>query len=205
MSKKIILIALLFFCFAKAQEVPGYPVLSTTSLAIESDDIHFAENGNYAMDTANERDQYVGTWQYNQNGTLFIIKIEKRDQRFLGDIIQGQLESTYSYIDEVRIRYKLVINGVLLYDNLNETNMNNINTSGFKFAGDDYLSGNFIDKTKNVGVRYQIYKTDASTPETIIFKADNGANFKLGPDSSYTSGEQIIFIPLGETTMIKID
>jgi hypothetical protein len=203
--KTIIKIIIIFtFNISIAQELPGYPVLSTTSLSIESDNIHFAENGNYAMDTANERDQYVGTWQYNQNGTLFIIKIEKRDQRFLGDIIQGQLESTYSYIDDVIIKYKLVINGNLLHDNLNEINLNNIKTSGFKFASDDYLLGNFIDKTKNVGVRYQIYKTDGSTPETIIFKADNGANFKLGPDSSYQPGEQIIFIPLGETIMTKI-
>ena len=172
---------------------------------ITDDDIHFAENGNYAMDTANERDQYVGTWQYNQNGTLFIIKIEKRDQRFLGDIIQGQLESTYSYIDEVIIKYKLVINGNLLYDDLNVTNLNNIKTSGFKFASDDYLSGNFIDKTKNVGVRYQIYKTNTSNTENIIFNADNGANFRLNPDFTYQEGEQIIFIPLGEITMIKIN
>lgn len=206
MKDTIIKIIVIFIInISTAQELPGYPVLSTTSLAIESDNIHFAENGNYAMDTTNERDQYVGTWQYNQNGVEFTIKIEKKDQVFHGIFFQGELKSNYYYFDEVIIKYKLIRNGILLYNNLNETNLNNIETTGSKFTSDDYMLGNFIDKTKNVGVRYQIYKTDALNPETIIFKADNGANFRLNPDFTYQDGEQIIFIPLGEITMIKIN
>ena len=36
------------------------PTLSTTSLANSAEDLDKANNGNYAIDTANERQQYVG-------------------------------------------------------------------------------------------------------------------------------------------------
>ncbi|WP_417369985.1 hypothetical protein [Flavobacterium beibuense] len=39
------------------------PVTSTTSLTNPDIDPNFGTNGNYAQDTTNERDQYVGTWQ----------------------------------------------------------------------------------------------------------------------------------------------
>ena len=74
--KKLHLILFLYTSLGFAQ----LPVTSTTSLSNPDSDPNFTSNGNYAQDTANERQQYVGTWEYNQNGILFQVKIEKKDQ-----------------------------------------------------------------------------------------------------------------------------
>ena len=53
-----------------------YPVLTTTSLAGDPNlDSNYSKSGNYAMDTNNERDQYVGLWRYQDNEILFELKI----------------------------------------------------------------------------------------------------------------------------------
>ena len=76
--KIYIKLAMLLLCnYLSAQELP---VLSTTSLANSEDDLDISNNGNYAVDTNNERNQYVGLWEYNQNGIIFQLKIEKQDQ-----------------------------------------------------------------------------------------------------------------------------
>ncbi len=58
-----------------------YPVLTTTSLMKdEFEEPNHSKNGNYAKDINNERNQYEGLWRYNQNGVLFELKIEKKNQ-----------------------------------------------------------------------------------------------------------------------------
>ncbi len=67
------LISSCFFCSLTAQEV-----LSTSSLADPYDIVHLINHGNYAMDTNNERAQYIGTWRYESNGLLFELKVDCR-------------------------------------------------------------------------------------------------------------------------------
>ena len=74
--KTFIIMFLLTTCQNLASQ--ELPVLSTTSLY--NGEVYHSENGNYAEDTHNERDQYAGLWEYNQNGILFLLKIEKMDK-----------------------------------------------------------------------------------------------------------------------------
>ena len=182
------------------------PTLSTTSLANSAEDLDKANNGNYAIDTANERQQYVGTWQYSNSNTLFQIKIEKVDKYFRGIYYNGRLQGNYYFIDAVKIKYKIVIDGVVLFDNLNETNLDLVGGSGTKLGSNTYLHGSIIDEITKVGVRYDIYKTSATSPEKIIFKGQRGTMYALRPRTNITAPDgSPTFIPLNEIEMIKID
>ena len=71
-----------------------YPVLTTTSLTGNPTlDSNFLKSGNYAIDTNNERNQYVGLWRYENNEILFELKMEKRDQISLGGWLKGKLKT----------------------------------------------------------------------------------------------------------------
>ena len=182
------------------------PTLSTTSLANSAEDLDKTNNGNYAIDTANERQQYVGTWQYSNSNTLFQIKIEKVDKYFRGIYYNGRLQGNYYFIDAVKIKYKIVIDGVVLFDNLNETNLDLVGGSGTKLGSNTYLHGSIIDEITKVGVRYDIYKTSATSPEKIIFKGERGTLYALRPRTNITAPDgSPTFIPLNEIEMIKID
>lgn len=203
MKKIFTIIIVLIFGKAFSQ----YPILSTTSLNDENQELMHSNNGNYAIDTANERDQYVGTWQYdNGNGTIFEIKIVKHDQCFRGTIYRGELYGNYYYMDLVKIKYKLTINNTILFDNLDESNLNNIYESGHKYASMDHLHGSIVDETTKVGVRYNIYKTDDTSPEKIIFKAQRGTMYKLYPRTNITAPDgSPTFFPMEEIEMVKIN
>lgn len=115
MKKHIYIFILLLSCALYSQTLP---VLSNTSLANPEDDMDIAKNGNYAIDTNNEHDQYIGLWEYNQNGILFQLKIQKKDTVLNKIEYNGEI-SSYNFKDEVVLRYKLVKNGIVIYDNLN--------------------------------------------------------------------------------------
>lgn len=182
------------------------PTLSTTSLANSAEDLDKANNGNYAIDTANERQQYVGTWEYSNSNTLFQIKIEKVDKYFYGIYYKGRLQGNYFFMDAVIIKYKIVVDGVVLFDNLNETNLSLVRGEGTKLGSDPYLHGSIIDEITKVGVRYEIYKTSATSPEKIIFKGQRGTMYALRPRTNITAPDgSPTFIPLNEIEMIKID
>jgi hypothetical protein len=182
------------------------PTLSTTSLANSAEDLDNTNNGNYAIDTANERQQYVGIWEYSNSNTLFQIKIEKVDKYFYGIYYQGRLQGNYFFMDAVKIKYKIVVDGVVLFDNLNETNLSLVRGTGTKLGSDPYLHGSIIDEITKVGVRYEIYKTSATGPEKIIFKGQRGTMYALRPRTNITAPDgSPTFIPLNEIEMIKID
>ena len=181
-------------------------VLSTTSLANSAEDLDKTNNGNYAIDTANERQQYVGTWEYSNSNTLFQIKIEKVDKYFYGIYYHGRLQGGYFFMDAVKIKYQIVVDDIVLFDNLNETNLDLVGGSGTKLGSDPYLHGSIIDEITKVGVRYEIYKTSATSPEKIIFKGQRGTMYALRPRTNITAPDgSPTFIPLNEIEMIKID
>jgi hypothetical protein len=197
--KDIIKFTLLFIVnIAFAQ----YPVESTTSLANEDDRYEHTKQGNYAMDTANEREQYVGLWRYQENGILFELKIELLNQKI--NLREFEEQSNYYYMDRVSIRYKLVKNGITLHDNINSPNIEQYVSYGFKYGSSEYLRGRMIDYTRNVIGQYTIKKLNTS-PEKIIFNLGEFNYRRLNPDSFYQAGVKLFSIPVGDLEMVKVD
>lgn len=194
----------IIFLLAVNIALAQYPILSTTSLADPNDDNFNSNNANYAVDTSNSRQQYVGTWEYNQNGILFQLKIEKLDQRFRGIIHNGELQGSYNYYDEVILKYKLIINGNLLFDNLSETNLESIKSYGWHRQSDGYLGGKFLEYTRNVYITYEINRL-FTTPAKINFNLERMIYTLLSPLTSYHQGEKLFLIPTGGIEMIKIN
>lgn len=191
---------LLLTCnFIIAQELP---VLTTTSLANQDDEFEHADNGNYAIDTNNERNQYVGTWQYSQNNIVFQLKIEKVDKVLNKIEYQGKV-SNYNYCDKIVLRYKLIKNGITLFNNLNEPTIDYVTSSGIKQANRD-LYGRILDHTRNVVGSYTI-KKNTGQPNKIIFNLILG-NYRLLNDRSYYNDNQPLFsIPIKGIEMVKIN
>ncbi len=180
-----------------------HPVLSTTSLFNQNDRYEHTNQGNYAMDTANEREQYVGLWRYEENGILFELKIELNNQRINSAQIESQL--FYNYMDEVILKYKLVKNGIVLHDNLNSTVIEEDYISyGFKYGSSEFLSGRMLDYTRNVFGSFTIKRLN-TTPEKIIFNLGEFNYKRLNPDSFYQAGVKLFSIPTGDLEMMKVD
>ncbi|OYQ46364.1 hypothetical protein CHU92_01480, partial [Flavobacterium cyanobacteriorum] len=115
---------IVYLCFVfSAATAQNLPVLSTTSLNNPFIDFEHWKKGNYAKDTGNTRDQYVGTWQYSQGNTVFQVRIFKQDQVLFDRVFNGQVED-YGYLDCVILKYRLVKNGVVIFDNLASTSYN---------------------------------------------------------------------------------
>lgn len=203
MKKIFIITTMLIFGKVFSQ----FPILTTSNLSDVNQELNHTNNGNYAIDINNERDQYVGTWKYDSGtGTIFEIKITKKDQAFHGVIYRGELYGNYYYMDDVYVQYKLTVNNTLIYNNLMETNLNNIRGSGYKYGSMNYLHGSIIDEITKVGVRYEIYKTSSTSPEKIIFKAQRGTMYKLYPKTNITAPDGTpSFLPMEEIEMIKIN
>lgn len=193
---KIVLL-LLVSNFAFAQ----YPILTTSSFANPADNMRNGNNGNYAIDTNNERDQYVGMWEYNMNGTLFQLKIQKVDQ-FLSSTITVDNPGSYSYKDVVVFSYRLIKNGVTLFDNLTQ----DVSTSyscATKRATEPYLHGRFIEYYRGVNTSCQITKL-CTTPEKIIFNISRNTYSLNKPKLFYQDGLPLFFIPANGIEMVKI-
>lgn len=180
------------------------PVLSTTSLINPDEDINFGNNGNYAMDTANERDQYVGTWEYNQNGILFQVKIEKKD-KYLNQVPSGPM-SFYTYADVVTFKYKLVKNGVTIYNNINQIGFpSSIRIpTAIKKSINDYLHGQYRDVVEPVVGRVNITRLN-TTPAKIFFDLNLGTYYFTDPNYNPDPNTPLFAIPTGGFEMVKIN
>lgn len=178
------------------------PVLSTTSLADWEKSMEHAKNGNYAKDIQNYRDQYVGFWEYNQNGIIFQLKIEKEDM-VLNKIEYNGVVSSYNYIDKIVLRYRLVKNGVVLHDNLNDSTLDFTNGWGIKQFNRD-LYGRMLDYTRNVMGSYTITKPVGSST-TIVFDLILGNYTLQNSPSFYQDGQPLFSIPTGGIIMTKIN
>jgi hypothetical protein len=163
--------------FANSLFGQNYPVLTTTSLADNPrSDINYGKTGNYAVDTNNERDQYVGLWRYEGNGMIFDLKIEKVDKYRIGE---GQY---YCFDDIVILRYRIVQNGIELYNNLNANIYyeNYLKAYGSKDGSVNHLSGQILDVTRNVACSYFIVKS-STNPEKIKFDIMDGVIVGYSP------------------------
>jgi hypothetical protein len=199
--KNSIIILLLTICQNLASQ--ELPVLSTTSLFNEEQQFDHIDSGNYAKDTHNERDQYVGLWQYNQNGILFILKIEKMDKMINKREFPG-FQAHYNYFDRLVLRYRLVKNNVLLFDNLNESDIDPIANYATKLGFRNYASGRIWDRTRNVRGSHTITRLDTNPPK-IIFNLGRSNNTLLNEHSFYNDGQPLYSIPADGVEMIKIN
>lgn len=201
MKTYIKIIALLIVNILFAQEPP---VLSTTSLSNSDQDLDIGRNGNYAIDSANERNQYVGTWRYNQNGILFEVKIEKKDKHMHG--IESGTYPYYIFTDVVTFKYKLVKNGVTIYNNLNQVGFprNATIPTAIKMGSDTYLRGGYLDVVKPVMGRVNITRLN-TTPAKIFFDL-NLSNYYFTETDYVPDPIQTLFtIPTGGFEMVKIN
>lgn len=185
-----------------AQHVDSFPVLSTTSLANPNDEYLHDNSGNYAVDTADERDQYVGTWEFSQGTILFQVKIEKIEQYRLGPTT---LSPYYSFADVVTFKYRLVKNGQEIFNNLNQILFpaNYFIPTAIKEGADNHLHGSFIDRTRNVMGTVMITRLN-TTPQKIKFHIPIGTYTLLNPPSFYDDGQPTFTFPTGEIEMVKI-
>ena len=200
MKNSIMILLLTIFQNLASQELP---VLSTTSLYDEEQQFDHIDSGNYARDTHNERDRYVGLWQYNQNGILFILKIEKMDKVINKREFPG-FEPHYNYFDQLTLRYRLVKNNVLLFDNLNQDDVDPIVNYAIKLGSDNYASGRIWDRTRNVRGSHTITRLDTNPPK-IIFNLGRSNNTLLNEHSFYNDGQPLYSIPADGVEMVKIN
>lgn len=189
------LISSCFFCSLTAQEV-----LSTSSLADPYDIVHLINHGNYAMDTNNERAQYIGLWRYQANGILFELKVEAADQ-MLEQFPNG---SKYYFWDAVTLKYRLVKDGVEIYNNLAETVSNNQRSSGLKLGDQEYLGGRILDFTRNVTGTFSITKLN-NNPEKIYFMLYLSGYTLHNPREFYDDGQLLFSLPINGVEMIKVE
>lgn len=189
------LISSCFFCSLTAQEV-----LSTSSLADPYDIVHLINHGNYAMDTNNERAQYIGTWRYESNGLLFELKVDAADQ-FLQQFPDG---SKYFFWDALILKYRLVENDVEIYNNLNATVTPNHESIGLKQGDREYLSGRIKDFTRNVTGTFSITKLN-NNPEKIYFMLYLSGYTLHNPREFYDDGQPLFSLPTNGVEMIKVE
>jgi|LakMenEpi03Aug12_release.lakeMendotaPanAssembly.Ray.scaffolds.fasta_scaffold256195_3 hypothetical protein len=181
-----------------------YPVLTTTSLAGNPNlDPKFNTHGNYARDINNEREQYVGLWRYNQNDILFELKIEKRDMFITKYENQGNVFS-YDYCDEIIFKYRLVKNGIEIYNNLAANIPEGYLSSASKFGNYDFASGLFVDATHNVRANVSV-KRISTSPDKIFFNLSSGSYYYLNPRSYYETIDVIFTIPLDGIEMVRVN
>lgn len=199
-KNRLILILLFFFNFVSAQNPP---ILSTTSLANPEQADNHNNNGNYAQDTSNSRDQYVGTWQYSQNGILFQLRIFKQDQLLIKREEDGQVLD-YCYRDCIILKYKLVKNGVTLFDNLADNSYSFTESYGTKSANRD-LYGFILDHTRNVRGFFVIGRLPSSTTPKLGFTLLT-TNYTMYNDYTYyEDGQPLFSIPTDGIEMVKIN
>lgn len=182
-------------------------VLTTTSLSGDPlIDPNFLNNGNYAVDTNNERDQYVGLWRYQTPEILLEIKMEKKDQQiFRMQNSSGQTDYYY-YIDVLIIKYRLVKNSLEVYNNLNENLNSNYNYKWFVFKQgiNNFANGRMQDFTRQVNASLNITKLNTN-PEKIIFDLSSGIYRLEGPDELYQPSVKLFDLPTDGIEMVRVN
>ncbi|WP_143055654.1 DUF6705 family protein [Flavobacterium terrigena] len=200
MKKQIIYIFLLCTSSLFAQ----YPVLTTTSLSNPDHDDQHSKHGNYAIDTNNDRQQYVGLWRYTTNDLLFELKIVKLDKLCSSTPPPTGYTRKYSFIDGVVITYKLVKNGIIIYDNLNTIFTNtNYHSWGYVEAPDDFLYGRMKDFNGGATSIFTITNLNTS-PNKIYFDLSSMAYSLDRPKETYQHDVKLFTLPTGGIEMIRV-
>ena len=181
-------------------------ITTTTNLGDNPrNDPNFSKNGNYAKDFNNERDQYVGLWRYQTADILFELKMEKRDQYLSYNSYQNFLLCNYT--DVIVFKYKLVKNGVTIYDNLNAVIPNtNYFSNATKYNDYEFLSGRLIDVTRNVNASVEVKRLPSTSLDKIFFNLSSGTYALLNPPEYYISQPNIdLFnIPVDGIEMVRV-
>lgn len=183
-----------------------YPILRTVPVEQTFNSEMKIFSGDYVKDTQNRLNEYQGTWQYNQNGIEFTLKLIKKPQ-----VISIQPNGDYTYYDEIISTYKLVKNNITLVDNLNSstyTGATNADSPKYGVFSNietfDYINGVITDLTNNVIIsRCEISKV-AGNPDKIFFKLYHMHSWKRNPATFYQGLPSIYSIP-NEIEMTKIN
>lgn len=186
----------------------NYPVLRTVSVSqVQNEDFDIL-SGDYIKDTQNHFAQYIGTWQYSQDGIIFTLKLVKVSQ-----VRRVHLNGSYEYYDKIISTYKLVKNGITLIDNLStpstdytgETNTERPKFGTFKnLETFDYLNGGITDLTNNILIsRCEITRLPGS-PAKIFFKLYANHSWKRNPPEFYEGMTSMYSMP-NNIEMVKID
>jgi len=195
MKKLIIILVLVCFNTIQAQT---YPVLRTVSVEQSLEEDYNELNGDYVKDINNLLNPYIGTWKYEGNGMIFILKIQKVEQ-----YISTYNDGTYKYTDKLFVTYKFVKNGLTLVDNLNEPLVNSFsNGNGRKYGrywfneSIDYISGVISDIPLNITTSSDIYPVNPVGGFFDIIKIQyNGMNSLKGNPSDFYIGKPTFMIP----------
>ena len=192
------------FLFCTSIMFAQYPVLTTTSLSNPSHEDQHSNHGNYAIDTNNDRQQYVGLWRYTSSEIVLDIKITKLDKLCSSTPPPEGHTRQYSFMDGVILTYKLVKNGIVLHDNLSTTFTNvNYHSWGYIESPDNFLYGRIKDFTGGVTSVFTITNLN-TTPNKILFDMSNMAYSLDNPRNTYQQGVKLFTIPTGGIEMIRI-
>ncbi|WP_366069196.1 DUF6705 family protein, partial [Flavobacterium sp.] len=195
--KKIILLFVLV-CYHTIQ-AQTYPVLRTVSIEESLDENYNELGGYYVKDINNLLNPYIGTWKYEGNGMIFILKIQKGEQ-FISISNIGK----YSFRDELLVTYKFVKNGETLVDNLNEPIINSFSQASgngrkygfYWFNSLDYVSGVITDIPLNITTSSDIYPVNQVGGVFNIIKIQyNGMNSVKGNPDEFYIGKPTFMIP----------
>jgi hypothetical protein len=198
MKKLILVLALVFFTTIQAQT---YPVLRTVSIEQSLDENYNEISGDYVKDVNNILNPYIGTWKYEGNGMIFILKIQKVEQ-----FISISNINTYYLKDELIVTYKFVKDGIVLVDNLNEPLINTFynvgNNIGRKYGSYwfnlslDYISGVITDIPLNITTSSDIYPVNPVGGTFNRIKIQyNGMNSIKGNPAEFYIGKPTFMIP----------
>lgn len=205
--KKFLILLINFWVVVAYCQTP--PILRTVTLEQSYQENYSLKKGDYIKDSQNTLNKYIGTWTYSNNGTVFTLKLE-RINVFLIPMTEGS--DFYYYKDIILVRYKLVRNGQVVFDNLNSPSgtsltidenrgvLNNIETN-------DYIDGIFYDFTNNVFVsRCEITKliNAIGQPQKIYFKLYPNHSRRMNPPSFYQGMTTMYSMP-SNIELTKID
>lgn len=158
-------------------------------------------SGDYVKDVNNLLNPYIGTWKYEGNGMIFILKIKKVEQ-----FISISNNGNYYYYDRLITTYKFVKDGNTLVDNLNASIINtfhNLDSGMSKKYGvfdfnenTNYLSGIITEIPLNITTSSDIYPINSVGGTFNRIKIQyNGMNSIKGNPVDFYIGKPTFMIP----------
>lgn len=112
---KNIFILLLITMFVNCKAQTRFPQRTVSQTQAHANDFDI-QVGDYVKDTENRLNAYEGAWIYNANGVEFTLKLEKKEQ-----VLMETNNNNYRFYDMIITRYKLIKDGVTLFNNLDAT------------------------------------------------------------------------------------
>lgn len=167
---KFLILLLIITNYSYSQNKPVLREITVSSVQSSS---YTPKSGDYIKDVTNHLDRYVGTWKYQSSTTIFTLQLDKVNKYL---IAPGE---SYLYTDLIIATYKLVKNGITVYDNLGSTVFNGQQDLRGKLSNSnsfDFINGVMRDFTTNVSIgRCEIklltpYPPQAGAQQKIFFK-----------------------------------